>query len=75
MAGLSPKQQEIFDYIEATIGERGTAPTVREIAAAMGLKSVATVHRHLQKMEEKGVIRRDLSLKKGVYTIQNTQEV
>lgn len=73
MTELSPKQQVILDFITETIEKRGTAPTVREIAAAMGLKSVATVHRHLQKMEEKGVIRRDLSLTKGVYTIQNTQ--
>lgn len=36
----------------------GTSPTLSEIAEAMGLSSLATVHEHLQTLEKKGVIKR-----------------
>lgn len=36
----------------------GSSPTLQEIADAMGLSSLATVHEHLQALERKGVIKR-----------------
>ena len=57
MAGLTKSQQKIFDYICANVQE-GVSPTVREICAATGLKSTATVHAHLKTLEEKGLIKR-----------------
>lgn len=57
MAELTKSQQKIFDYICANVQE-GVSPTVREICAATGLKSTATVHAHLKTLEEKGLIKR-----------------
>ena len=56
MAKLTPKQQQIYDYILAFAGEHGYPPSVREIAEAVGLKSPATVHFHLKGLREAGYI-------------------
>ena len=56
MANLTRKQQQIYDYILAFTSENGYPPSVREIAAAVGLKSPSTVHFHMKGLEEAGVI-------------------
>ena len=56
MAELSKMQRRIYDYIAACIQEQGYAPSVREIGGAVGLKSPSTVHFHLKRLEEAGVI-------------------
>lgn len=56
MAELSKMQRRIYDYIAACIQEQGYAPSVREIGEAVGLKSPSTVHFHLKRLEEAGVI-------------------
>ncbi len=56
MANLTAKQQQIYDYIAAFSSEHGYPPSVREIGAAVGLKSPSTVHFHLKGLEEAGVI-------------------
>ena len=49
-------QQKIYEYIAARIREQGYPPSVREIGEAVGLKSPSTVHFHLKRLEEAGVI-------------------
>ena len=56
MAKLTRKQQEIYDFILSFTGEHGYPPSVREIGAAVGLKSPSTVHFHMKGLEEAGVI-------------------
>ena len=56
---ITPKQQEILEYIEETILKKGYPPAVREICEAVHLKSTSSVHSHLETLEEKGYIRRD----------------
>ena len=55
---LTEKQREIYDYIKWFLRERSYSPSVREIAAAVGLKSPSTVHFHLKAMEEQGFLTR-----------------
>lgn len=57
--GLTKRQQQILDYIKQAVREKGYPPSVREIGAAVGLSSSATVHSHLTSLENKGMIRRD----------------
>ena len=57
--GLTPRQKEVLEYIDENLREKGYPPSVREIAAAMGLTSPATVHNHLNTLEDKGYIKRD----------------
>ena len=56
---ISPKQQEILDYIKSQILERGFPPAVRDICDAVHLKSTSSVHSHLETLEKNGFIRRD----------------
>ena len=56
MGKLTPKQQQIYDYILAFSDEHGYPPSVREIAEAVQLKSPATVHFHLKGLREAGYI-------------------
>ena len=52
-------QERVLAYIQAEIRERGYAPSVREIADAVGLRSTSTVHGHLMRLEKKGLLYRD----------------
>ena len=56
---LSEKQTEILKYIKNHYLEKGYPPTVREICAAVQLKSTSSVHSHLATLEKFGHIRRD----------------
>ena len=56
MRELSKMQQKIYEYIAACIREQGYPPSVREIGEAVGLKSPSTVHFHLKRLEEAGII-------------------
>lgn len=56
MSKLSPKQQQIYDYILSFSQEHGYPPSVREIAQAVDLRSPSTVHFHLKGLREAGLI-------------------
>ena len=57
--GLTPRQAEILAYVTAYSEERGYAPTLQEIGARFGLSSVATVHKHVRHLVDKGYLRRE----------------
>ena len=59
MRASHENQQRILDFIKSEIENKGYPPSVREICAAVGLRSTSTVHAHLNRLEEQGLIRRD----------------
>lgn len=59
MERLTQRQQQIFDFIKDEVKKKGYPPSVREIGEGIGLRSSSTVHAHLEKLEQKGYIRRD----------------
>lgn len=59
MKPLNDKEREIYDFISETIKRDGYGPTVRDIRASLGIKSTATVHLYLSKLEDKGYIVRE----------------
>ncbi len=66
MDGLNKTQKKMFEYIKSVISERGIAPSVREIGAAVGLKSTSTVQYNLNALEKEGFIERDPNLKRTI---------
>jgi len=58
MLPLTKRQREIFDYLNEFIQQHGYAPSLEEIGKRFGLSSLATVHKHLTNLQEKGFIRR-----------------
>lgn len=69
---LYKRQKEILNYISQYIQKNGSSPTLQEIADAMGLSSLATVHEHLQALVKKGVIRRFEGAVRGIEIIDQT---
>ena len=63
---LTDKQRRILDYIEESIIANGFPPTVREICKAMNISSTSTVHSHLAAIEQKGYIKRNMSLPRAL---------
>ncbi len=56
---ITPKQQEILDFIKNEILNRGFPPSVRDICHAVHIRSTSSVHSHLATLEKNGYIRRD----------------
>jgi repressor LexA len=56
---LTRRQKEILDFLGRHIERRGYAPTIEEIGEHFGLSSLATVHKHLTNLQEKGLIKRE----------------
>ncbi|MBR2076315.1 MAG: transcriptional repressor LexA [Exiguobacterium sp.] len=59
MKKMSARQQQILDFIKDEVRAKGYPPSVREIREAVGLASSSTVHGHLDRLEKRGLIRRD----------------
>lgn len=55
---LKPKEQAVLEFLRDSIRENGYAPAVRDICAALHIKSTSTVHMYLRKLEQKGYIER-----------------
>ena len=73
MRASHENQQRILDFIKSEIEEKGYPPSVREICAAVGLRSTSTVHAHLNHLEEKGLIRRDSTKPRALEVLDGTQ--
>ena len=55
---LTRRQREVLDVIREFIAKNGYSPSLEEIGEALGLSSVATVHKHVTHLVEKGYARR-----------------
>lgn len=55
---ITKRQEDVLNYIKKYVVEHGFPPSTREIGAALGLSSPATVHTHLKKLEDAGCIRK-----------------
>jgi repressor LexA len=58
MLPLTKRQREILDYLTEFIQKNGYAPSLEEIGKRFGLSSLATVHKHLTNLQDKGFIKR-----------------
>ena len=56
MPRTSDKAERILDFVNRFVQENGFAPSVREIGAAVGLRSTASVSYHLQQLQDKGLL-------------------
>ena len=69
MLPLTKRQREILDYLNDFIQEHGYAPSLEEIGRRFGLSSLATVHKHLTNLQEKGFIKRAWNRSRSVEMI------
>jgi repressor LexA len=69
---LTKRQREILDYLQDFIQQHGYAPSLEEIGRRFGLSSLATVHKHLTNLQEKGFIKRAWNRSRSVEMIPAT---
>lgn len=72
LEGKHDKQTEVYNVIKQHILDKGYPPSVREICETVGLKSTSTVHGHLERLEKKGLIRRDPTKPRAIELIKDS---
>ena len=55
---LTKRQRQVLDFIEEFIRDKGYSPSLEEVGKGLGLSSLATVHKHLSNLQEKGYLNR-----------------
>ncbi len=66
MAELSGKQLQILDFLRSFIGDKDYPPSIRDIQEGCAISSTSVVDYNLRKLEEKGLIRRDREVSRGI---------
>ena len=63
---LTRRQREIYDFIDHFVRKNGYSPSFEEIGEGMGLSSLATVHKHVSNLEQKGLLKRDYNRSRSI---------
>ena len=66
---LKPRQQKILDFMKEEITTKGYPPTVREICAAIGIKSTSTVHKDIETLVSEGYLKKDPSKPRALMVV------
>jgi repressor LexA len=67
---LTRRQREVYDFVRRFVAEKGYSPSLEEIGEAFGLSSVATVHKHVQHLVEKGFLRKAWNRSRSVEPVE-----
>ncbi len=65
------RQNDILVFMKKTIADKGYSPTVREICAALKIKSTSTVHSDIKALEDKGLVKKDPAKPRTVLPVDN----
>jgi repressor LexA len=63
---LTKRQRQVYDFIAGFVQSNGYSPSFEEIGEALGLSSLATVHKHISNLEEKGFLRRGYNRSRSI---------
>jgi repressor LexA len=72
---LTRRQREIYDYVREFVSSEGYSPSLEEIGAHFGLRSVATVHKHVQHLVSKGYLRKAWNRSRSVEPVPEQEIV
>jgi repressor LexA len=67
---LTKRQKEVLDFLVSFANKQGYSPSFEEIAKALRLTSLATVHKHISTLERKGFIRRGYNQSRSIEVMQ-----
>ncbi len=67
---LTKRQKEVLDYLVSFLNKHGYSPSFEEIARALKLTSLATVHKHITTLEKKGFLRRGYNQSRSIEVLQ-----
>lgn len=63
---LTKRQREIYDFLSTFVQSHGYSPSFEEIGTGMGLRSLATVHKHITNLEKKGLLKRGYNRSRSI---------
>ena len=63
---LTRRQKQVYDFLAGFVEEHGYSPSFEEIGEGLGLSSLATVHKHVSNLEEKGLLKRDYNRSRSI---------
>jgi repressor LexA len=67
---ITRRQREVYDFLQNFVDSHGYSPSFEEICQGLGLSSLATVHKHLTNLEQKGLIKRDYNRSRSIDVIK-----
>jgi repressor LexA len=70
---LTRRQREIYDFVTGFVEEQGYSPSLEEIGSHFGLRSVPTVHKHVQHLVEKGLLRKAWNRSRSVEPVEQPE--
>jgi repressor LexA len=71
---LTKRQKDVLDFITGFVEENGYSPSYDEIAHALELASLATVHKHISALAEKKYLQRGANQSRSVDVSQRYQQ-
>jgi repressor LexA len=63
---LTRRQKQVYDFLARFVEEHGYSPSFEEIGDGLGLSSLATVHKHVSNLEQKGLLKRDYNRSRSI---------
>jgi len=75
MQTLTPRQQQVYSFIEKYLEVNGSPPTLREISAHIGTAGTVTAISHVNALEKKGYLRRREGSSRGIALTRTRPEV
>ncbi len=73
-SSMTPREKEVYDFLCEKIRRYGYAPSVRDIKEALQIKSTATVHAYLERLEQKGFIQKESGKSRALRVDAATQQ-
>ena len=68
---LYSKERQVLEYISQYLQRNGYAPTLMEIAQGLGLNAASTIHEHVQRLINKGYIKKTPGIERGIEVISD----
>ena len=63
---LTRRQKQVYDFLARFVDEHGYSPSFEEIGEGLDLSSLATVHKHISNLEQKGLLKRDYNRSRSI---------
>ena len=63
---LTRRQKQVYDFLSEFVAKNGYSPSYEEIGLGLGLSSLATVHKHITNLEQKGLLKRDYNRSRSI---------
>src|ERR1700745_3344180 len=63
---VTRRPKEVLDFISGFVERNGYSPSFEEIAVGLSLSSLATVHKHITNLQNKGMLQRTHNLSRSI---------